>query len=132
MWDQRILKKQEQLIHDFFILPSTVSFCAVGSTRIESYHFGHLYEQLIPVANSWEEIGLALGFKEYEIKNIKANPTLLINAPRSYLSDMLGSWSHWAPGDARGSEDFATLEALKSAVSRAGFGDIALKLTIGT
>ena len=73
---------------------------------------------------------MALGFKKYEIQNIQAKPLLLTNAPRSYLSNMLESWSHWAPGDARGSKDFATLEALKSAINRAGFGDIALKLTI--
>ena len=82
---------------------------------------------LIPAAASWDDIGLALGFKKYEIQNICL---LLANAPRSYLSDMLESWSYWAPGDPRGSKDFATLEVLKSAVNRAGVGDIALKLEL--
>lgn len=43
---------------------------------------------------------------------------------------MLGQWQHWAPGDARGSKDRATLETLKRAVDKAGFGDVAEKLTL--
>ena len=43
---------------------------------------------------------------------------------------MLEEWFQWAPGDARGSQDFATLESLKDAVSKAGFGSTAHKLEI--
>jgi hypothetical protein len=44
---------------------------------------------------------------------------------------MIGDWLEWAPGDARGSEDYATLEHLQIAVSEAGFGVVASKLTRG-
>ncbi len=36
----------------------------------------------------------------------------------------------WDAGDARGSKDRATLEALKTAVSKAGFGKVANELTL--
>jgi len=35
---------------------------------------------------------------------------------------MLARWIQWAPGDARGSRDYATLEALRTAVDQAGLG----------
>ena len=61
--------------------------------------------------------------------NIQANPMhstgdLLSN----YLSAMLSDWLQWAPGDARGSSCYATLESLKDAVDKAGLGSLAQKL----
>ena len=50
--------------------------------------------------------------------------------PLSYLNEMLSKWYQWAPGDGRGSENFATLEALKYAVSQAGLGRAAAELTV--
>ena len=41
---------------------------------------------------------------------------------------MLSSWLQWAPGDARGSTDYATMEALRRAVNRAGLGVTAQEL----
>ena len=64
----------------------------------------------------------------YELQNIEATPTLLTSAPSSYLDKMLSVWQQWAPGDARGSSSYATLEALVSAVDRAGLGRAAQEL----
>ena len=53
---------------------------------------------------------------------------LLPDAPVSYLNTMLSSWLRWAPGDARGSRDYATIQNLKTAVDRAGLGVVAQEL----
>jgi hypothetical protein len=37
------------------------------------------------------------------------------------MDGVIEKWSHWAPRDARGSEDYATLEALRTTVNKAGF-----------
>ena len=50
--------------------------------------------------------------------------------PQSYLKKMLSKWFQWAPDDSRGSEDFATLGALKTAVSKAELGKLATELKI--
>ena len=76
----------------------------------------------------WERIAQDLGFKPNEISTIKATPTLLAGAPMSYLDAMLEEWQQWAPGDARGSTCYATLETLRKAVSKAGLGLIAQQL----
>ena len=79
-------------------------------------------------AYKWKEIGQRLGFTGNELSNIEATPTLLAGAPASYLSAMLSSWEQWAPGDARGSTHYATLEALRIAVDKAGLGLTAREL----
>ena len=43
-----------------------------------------------------------------------------VGAPESYLADMISRWMNWAPGYARGSEDYAKLEHLKSVIHRMG------------
>ena len=78
-------------------------------------------------AYKWEEIALCLHFTYEEISIIKANPALLAGAPTSYLSAMLAEWQQWAPGDARGSTDSATLGALKEAVDRAGLDPLIIQ-----
>lgn len=105
-------------------------YCSTGRTLIEDRHYGTLCEQLRPCAAKWDDIAKGLKFKGYEIGNIRADPMKLINAPGSYLDAVLATWPLWAPGDKRGTEDNATLEALKSAVDSAGFGKIAKELTL--
>ena len=75
-------------------------------------------------AHSWREIGQNLGFNDDELKNIEARPNLHATAPKSYLSAMLSDWWHWAPGDARGSTNYATLDSLKTALDQAGLGQL--------
>lgn len=69
-----------------------------------------------------------MGFSQGEIEIIQGNFTIATQGPPGFLRKMLGDYLHWAPGDARGSKDFATLESLKDAVSGAGFGTEALDL----
>ena len=40
------------------------------------------------------------------------------------MDGMIDRWSHWAPSDARKSKDYATLEALRNAVDKAGYHGI--------
>ena len=51
-------------------------------------------------------------------------------APQSYLSAMLNLWVHWAPGDGRGSKDYARLGHLQRAIHRMGYPKIAEKLNL--
>ena len=43
---------------------------------------------------------------------------------------MLDEWLQWAPGDNRGSKDFATFEALKIALNEAGLAAAASDLQL--
>ena len=48
----------------------------------------------------------------------------------SYMDAVISEWLNWGPGDERGSEDVATLEALREALRRANFGKVAGTLTL--
>ena len=100
-------------------------------TRCDSTNHVILLTQLNIHAAKWREIGTHLGFLQGEMDNIQSSPMNLAGAPLSYLNAMLALWLEWAPGDARGSTQYATLEALKRAISEAGLGSTAdsLKLT---
>ena len=98
--------------------------------RLTKNHFQFLLLQLNPCAAKWREIGTHLRFKQQELKTIQAESHLLNEAPESWLSAMLDQWLDWAPGDYRGSTNFATLEDLKVALHRAGFGAVAEDLTL--
>lgn len=102
----------------------SLSYAAVGHTRVLSHHCSGLCEKLAPYASKWEKIAIGLRFKLTEIDNIKADLTNLPGSPGSYLFAMINDWSHWAPGDGRGSGDYPTLEGLKAAVRSAGLGDV--------
>ena len=98
--------------------------------RLEKHHHTLLFGQLSGHASKWREIGIYLGFLNNELENIETKPNLFHGAPKSFLCEMLSEWLEWAPGDQRGSEQYATLEALKTAVSNAGLGATAANLTI--
>ena len=51
-------------------------------------------------------------------------------ALKGWLSEMIAEWLEWAPGDNRGSEYYATLKSLKSAVGKAGLGRTSQELTL--
>ena len=71
-----------------------------------------------------------LKFRSGELDNIEAKPSLGQSAPLSYLREMLTAWTQWAPGDNRGSADFATLKDLKTALRVAGLGRTAHDLYV--
>ena len=76
-------------------------------------------------ASKWREIGAALGFSQGEMDNIEAIPLLLQSAPVSWLREMLTRWLHWVPGDERGSTDYPTREALRTAILKANLDQLA-------
>ena len=99
--------------------------------ELNSGHHASLYFQLSEHSAKWKEIGTYLGFHPGELDNIGASPSLQSEAPKSLMHRMLSEWLEWAPGDHRGSTEGATLEGLKTAVSKAGLGATANSLTTG-
>ena len=99
-------------------------------TRLYEEHYTTLLKQLTKHASHWKAIGAGLQFTPGELKNIETRPLLLVSAPTSWLSAMLDEWLQWAPGDNRGSKDFATFEALKFALKEAGLAATASDLQL--
>ena len=97
-------------------------------TRLCDEDLGDIYHKLEPRAARWNDVGDALGFSEGEMENIASSPMLLMQAPRSHLRQMLAQWLQWAPGDGRGSKDFATKEALYAALMKKNLTSIANSL----
>ena len=83
-----------------------------------------IYNKLKGKAAKWRVIGKELGFKEGEMDNIQSQPTLFIRGLEGYLSEMLSQWLQRAPGDGRGSKDFATKESLEAAILKANLGKL--------
>ena len=111
------------------------SLPAAGQSRtvVQSHHYGTLCEQLRQCAASWKKVAEGLRFHKYEISNIAADPMKIAEgAPESYMDAVISGWLDWGPGDVRGSEDVATLEALRVAVIRAGFVKVAGTLTLNS
>jgi hypothetical protein len=104
-------------------------FIFITGTRLIATHYGRLCEKIKPCASHWKFIAASLSFTYNEIINIEANPRNVQS--NSFLNDVIGVWLNWAPGDGRGSKDYATLEHLQTAVSKAGCGLIASELTMG-
>lgn len=79
-------------------------------------------------AYAWRDIANSLGFTAAEVRNIETSLHLVVGGPSGYVSHMMEKWQQWAPGDARGSQDYATLHSLCSAVDKAGLGMLAKEL----
>ena len=99
-----------------------------NSIRLRDDHHSVLLKQLIKHAAAWREIGTCLGFIQGQLDNIQTIQSP--NVPVRWLSIMLAQWLQWAPGDGRGSTSFATLDELKSALRKAGFGATAHDLGV--
>lgn len=125
-WSLKLLLRPDTLEGPGELL-RMMSFCA---TVVKPHHYGTLHEQLTPCADRWEKIAIGLRFTSDEIRNIKYSLMNVADGPTACLGAVLADWIQWAPGDARGSIDRATLEALKTAISKAGFGVIANELTL--
>ena len=80
-------------------------------------------------ASKWREIGSNLGFREGELDNIQS-ASQHQDAPKCYMRTMLSHWLQWAPRDNRRSSSFATLQALKDALSKSGLGATAFDLSL--
>ena len=117
---------------DCIVVYSLVENRSTSSDRtlVKDIHYGHLCEKLRPCAAKWEDIAMYLGFKAHEIASIRADPSKQMNAPASFMDYTIDMWSHWAPSDSRGSTGYSSLEGLKTALDKAGFPDIAQRLTL--
>ena len=114
--------------------PISVSLSTVNhsthSTVLTSGHYASLIQQLSSDAAKWRDIGIYLGFTTNELDIIQSKPALYTQGPTSWLQEILSQWLQWAPGDSRGSTSFATLETLKTALSRVGLGATAHHLKV--
>lgn len=59
---------------------------------LTSDHIPDLVELLVSHSFEWRSIGVALRFQPQELDNIEASPSLLSNAPKSYLIRVLEDW----------------------------------------
>ena len=75
-------------------------------------------------SNKWNEIGLGLGFVQSELTLIRSNPTLIMDAPVSFLRTLMSQWVQWPTKD---HPTRPTLEALCEALrgSLIGLGRLA-------
>ena len=126
------LDSQPQISKGTVILPHSSSQHTLSEfgTRLKKQHLILLYGQLSGHASKWRDIGIYLKFLSNELDIIEAKPSLYHEGTKGFLREMISEWLEWAPGDQRGSEQYATLEALKIAVSSAGLGTSAADLTI--
>ena len=108
----------------------TTKECHSLKERLNKCHCSFLVQQLSSCAYKWKDIGTHLKFQQEELNNILANPLFMNDAPTSWLSALVSDWLEWAPGDSRGSTNYANLEDIKSAVSKAGFGVVAEELSL--
>ncbi len=90
-----------------------------------------IYDEVVQYAHRWEDIGRYMGFTQSELKNIRSKPMLLMDAPNSWLAEMLSEWLQWCPGDGRGSNMLATREGLHAALLNAKLSTVADKLPPG-
>ena len=111
------------MLHFLISGKAEAKLSAADSTQLnERDHHTKLLSQLKIHAAKWRDIGTYLGFGQGELDIIQSKPMLVTQGPVSYLNEMLSWWFQWAPKDGRGSKDFATLGALKSAMSQAELG----------
>lgn len=86
------------------------------------------HQKLSQFSYRWRTIGEGLGFNSAELSTIEATPSLFHGGPTAYMSEMLSKWYQWAPGDARGSKNYATVDSLAMSVDKAGLGVTANEL----
>ena len=102
-----------------------------SETRLTEKQLPTLNRQLKKRATEWWEIGMYLGFCPGELSTTEAHLTLMLSGPPgSWLRALLEEWVQWAPGDSRGSTNFATLEGLKAAPNESGLGATAHDLKV--
>ena len=102
---------------------------AQGTRLRTNPHYHGVYFFLTPYAVHWKDIGTALGFLPNELSMIQSNPMLMMQGATGYLGEMLTKWLQRAPGDGRGSRNFATFEELHDALLKVpGVASIAYDL----
>lgn len=62
---------------------------------LKEEHLTVLLSYVEDFCHKWYSIGMGLGFITPELDQIKAMPRLLMEAPRSYLIELLSQWVQW-------------------------------------
>lgn len=93
-------------------------------TRLYDSDLSNILQYIDGHATKWHDIGLHLGFKNGDLRNIKADPTAHNDAPKSHLRNMLVEWLQWAPTDGFG-HGYATVQSLQSALRQSKLGVLA-------
>ena len=106
----------------------TYSWYHIACTPYTCTHYHCTHIRRLKTLKKWRMIGTYLGFRPGELDNICGES--LLHAPTDWLRDMLSQWLQWAPGDGRGSNNFATLEGLIAALNQAGLGATAHDLKV--
>lgn len=63
--------------------------------RLESKDMIKVLNVIHDHSDKWQNIGLGLGFHQPELNYIQSMPTLLHDAPKSYLKELLNQWYQW-------------------------------------
>ena len=106
--------------------PPIIIIPLLGVDRFTDRDHSMISKILDPYAGRWRDIGQALGFTKNELNNIQANPMLMLQIPpKSWLKEMLSMWLQWAPGDGRGSSNYATRSSLRAALLEINLGTVA-------
>ena len=104
----------------------------------EGYNYGRGYGYIICKGEKWKKIGSELGFTSEEMEEViskafsnsktKTEKNVSFDDRDINLLVLLQSWIAWYPGDSRGTKTFATYSKLKTALVKAGLGDMARDL----
>ena len=98
--------------------------------KLSDSHIPTLLCKLKKCSTDWRTIGTHLGFKSGELDSIWARSIQNLEGVEGSFRIILEWWMEWIPGDHRGSVQAATLEALRDAVCRAGYGQTAYSLSL--
>jgi len=77
-------------------------------------------------ASKWKQIGLSLGFKDFDIAAIEENPLLMPEGSIGYFKEMLSCWLKWAPPK----HNWPTFGTLAAAFQSSSYGHIVEKLRL--
>ena len=108
--------------HVCFIFPTVLNEHVLTEKDI-----GPLLNLIHNFSSKWASIGLGLGFAPPELNQINSNPSLILSAPTSYLTELLSRWVQWPTDD---HPTKPTLEALCKTLrsSLVGLGQLAEKV----
>ena len=68
---------------------------ATSEWVLKEEHLTALLSYVEDFSHKWYSIGMGLGFTTPELDHIKAMPSLLMTAPKSYLIELLSQWVQW-------------------------------------
>lgn len=94
-------------------------FWHADGDRYQDNQLADLCDHLESCSVKWREIGMHVGFKQKELDHIQCQLLLFMEAPNSWLKEMLSQWIKWNDNDLHGSNGYATKEALRYALRKA-------------